>query len=694
MQTSSGESMQYIIDSILDYIERDKTSYAVLLNGKWGSGKTYFWENVLKEKIEATGKKKIRFWEKVFKKEIKAKNKKTIYVSLYGVNSIEEINKKIFLGQWEKVQKFTGSKLGGGMTEAGKAILGMMKSVEIPGIKEVQLPEINFEQFINFADTVLCFDDLERASLDINEILGYINNFVEHDNIKVIIIANENEIEDKLNEKNLELKMLTTCFYIDKKDGFKQNNSLNSNQKQLPINDLITQNLQDLFQKKNEYKRIKEKLIGKTLTFQLDEKDLIEDIINHISNEKQDLQTFLEGNIDTIETTFKESDTKNIRVLKQALEDFDLIYQKYKEGSYKSDVMLKSILKFVLAASFEIKANIPRNEELEEINSHDDFMAEIGLSGIVGGKAKNFPGEFQKKYYTGQGTLYKRKFLKFAEVLIRKGIFDKELFKVEMDSFQFELNGMKNKDPHIEFLNGGYWDLSDADFQEVERSTYNKLKNGELQFTWYFKAYQIYEFFVKNKMVTENIIDIKQEFLEGLEKAGETGEYIEYTNSMFYRYSEENMDNEHLNEFKNKIIEINNGLKLEKEKENIKMLLELMRTDSYNFYIKMREQYLYNPFFAYCNVEELYDIIINLSAEEINTLRGLMRHRIQLIDDKYNSNLQKDLHNLKIIKYRLNNEINPQIKTPRLVLLEYLVEDIKEFENKVNRLNDTSQPTL
>ena len=97
-------------------------------------------------------------------------------------------------------------------------------------------------------------------------------------------------------------------------------------------------------------------------------------------------------------------------------------------------------------------------------------------------------------------------------------------------------------------------------------------------------------------MVTENIIDIKQEFLEGLEKAGETGEYIEYTNSMFYRYSEENMDNEHLNEFKNKIIEINNGLKLEKEKENIKMLLELMRTDSYNFYIKMREQYLYNPF--------------------------------------------------------------------------------------------------
>ncbi|MEH7542539.1 hypothetical protein V7249_21980, partial [Bacillus thuringiensis] len=92
-----------------------------------------------------------------------------------------------------------------------------------------------------------------------------------------------------------------------------------------------------------------------------------------------------------------------------------------------------------------------------------------------------------------------------------------------------------------------------------------------------------------------------------------------------------------------------------------------------------------------CNAEELYDTIINLSAEEIGTLRGLMKHRIQLIDDKHNSNLQKDLHNLKIIKYRLNNEINSKTKTPRLVLLEYLVEDIKEFEDKVKTLNNTVQ---
>ncbi|USL15811.1 P-loop NTPase fold protein [Bacillus thuringiensis] len=670
MQTSSGESIQYIIDSILDYIERDKTSYAILLNGKWGSGKTYFWENVLKEKIE----------------------KKTIYVSLYGINSTEEISKRIALGRWENVQKLNESKLGGRMTELAKATFGILKSVEIPFVKEMTLPKIDFDQFFDYTNTVLCFDDLERASIDINDVLGYINNFVEHDGIKVILIANENEIEAKLNDKNSELKMLTTCFYTDAKGEFNQKKDPNSHQEQIPINDLISRNLRDLFQNKNEYKRIKEKLIGKTLTIQLDEKVLIEDIVVQTSNEKQDLQKFLEDNLATIEDTYRESDSKNIRILKQALEDFDLIYQHCKECGYKSDTMLKSILKFVLAASFEIKTNIPRNEELEGVNSHDDFITEISLSSIMAGKAKPFLGEFQKKYYNGQGTLYKRKFLKFAEVLIRKGIFNKQLFKEEMDSFQLELDGIKNTDPHIAFIRDGFWELSDADFEVVEQSTYNKLKNGELHFTWYFRAYRMYEFFVENKMVTKNIADIKQEFMDGLDKSGEKGEYTEYTNSMFYM--EEDLNNEHLNDFKNKIIEINNALKLEKEKENAPKLWELMRTDSYNFYIKMREQYIHTPFFVYLNPEELYESIINLSGEDIKTVRSLIKQRIQLVDDNFYSNLQKDLPNLMIIKSRLNDEINSRTKTPRLVLLEYLIKDIKKFEKKVNSLNTINESTL
>ena len=38
----------------------------------------------------------------------------------------------------------------------------------------------------------------KRANVDVIDILGYINNFVEHDHIKTIIICNEKELATKL----------------------------------------------------------------------------------------------------------------------------------------------------------------------------------------------------------------------------------------------------------------------------------------------------------------------------------------------------------------------------------------------------------------------------------------------------------------------------------------------------------------
>ena len=43
-------------------------------------------------------------------------------------------------------------------------------------------------------DAIISFDDLERCELEINQTLGIINNLVEHNEIKVILVANQNEI--------------------------------------------------------------------------------------------------------------------------------------------------------------------------------------------------------------------------------------------------------------------------------------------------------------------------------------------------------------------------------------------------------------------------------------------------------------------------------------------------------------------
>ena len=63
-----------IIDIVKEYVENKNTGYAIMIDGEWGSGKTYF----VREKLE---KKLKKLWEET-KREIKF-----IYVSSYGVKS-------------------------------------------------------------------------------------------------------------------------------------------------------------------------------------------------------------------------------------------------------------------------------------------------------------------------------------------------------------------------------------------------------------------------------------------------------------------------------------------------------------------------------------------------------------------------------------------------------------------------------
>ena len=40
--------MDELVESILDYIRKPYTDHAIMINGEWGSGKTYFWNNKVK----------------------------------------------------------------------------------------------------------------------------------------------------------------------------------------------------------------------------------------------------------------------------------------------------------------------------------------------------------------------------------------------------------------------------------------------------------------------------------------------------------------------------------------------------------------------------------------------------------------------------------------------------------------------
>jgi hypothetical protein len=152
-------------------------------------GKTHFWNNKIKKKIESM--------------QLNGKRYTTIYMSLYGISNLEEISKKIFIETTQlmdkNLRKFMDTHGQTSIPEYAKTGIDMANLFGVTKNGD----KMNYADFFATDDKVLCFDDLERANVDVIDILGYINNFVEHDHIKTIIICNEKELSTKFKSNNI-----------------------------------------------------------------------------------------------------------------------------------------------------------------------------------------------------------------------------------------------------------------------------------------------------------------------------------------------------------------------------------------------------------------------------------------------------------------------------------------------------------
>ena len=295
--------MDDLVESILDYVRSDYTDYAIMINGEWGSGKTHFWNHKVRNKIESL--------------QLNGKRYTTIYMSLYGISNLEEISKKIFIETTQlmdkNLRKFMDSKGQTTIPEYAKTGIDMANFFGVTDNGN----RLDYGEFFSTDDKVLCFDDLERANVDVIDILGYINNFVEHDHIKTIIICNEKELSTKLKSSNLEMKTFIATYLLDKQGDLDKNDK--------PMVEKIRDKIEYVFDKANDYERIKEKLIGETFEYAPQFDYIINGILMRYEND-HDLIRFLRENTKLIINTFHKSGTRNLRILKHALADFKRIF--------------------------------------------------------------------------------------------------------------------------------------------------------------------------------------------------------------------------------------------------------------------------------------------------------------------------------------------------------------------------------
>jgi len=352
-----------IVDAVINYVRDDNAKYAVLIDGAWGSGKTYLYENYLVDAVNSIEGGKME-------------RKYNVYISLYGISTIDSLAKQLLTNyliyvkcQGNQIAKKWLKPLAGIISVASNAFSFShdSASVDFSGMLE------KIESNIAVKDMVICFDDLERCTIPINEFFGFANNLIEHCNCKVLILADEKNIGKIYANTNLEKKYQTVLTgdrkiveYIgDGREHSRKKNALGKNPNgEITIEEIKKLN-EILYSENYLYKDIKEKVIGKTMFYYPMLKDVIYELIDGNKKSKGIIQDgkykkYLIEHIDGIVSAFSETENRNMRIIKMWLVAFKKIYdittKYYSDNKYYEDI-LKEFLRYSIWVAGALKQN-------------------------------------------------------------------------------------------------------------------------------------------------------------------------------------------------------------------------------------------------------------------------------------------------------------------------------------------------
>ena len=647
--------MDDLVESILDYIRSDYTDYAIMINGEWGSGKTYFWNHKIRNKIENM--------------TVNGKKLTTIYMSLYGISNLEEISKKIFIETTQLMDKnlkrYMDSNGQTFIPEYAKTGLDMANFFGVTQNGD----KIDYENFFSTDDKVLCFDDLERANVDVIDILGYINNFVEHDHIKTIIICNEKELSTKLKSSNLEMKTFIATYLLDKEDKLLTTDK--------PMVEKIEDTIENVFDKANDYERIKEKLIGETFEYAPEFTYIINGLLIRYEN-NGDLIRFLRENTNLIVSTFIKSGTRNLRILKHALNDFkkvfDMVNKSYPNTNNR---ILQTMLIFTIAVSFEIKAGKVTKDKFVNINDNEEYKSLVVSSRVFMDNRQFYIKEFDNNYYYNFKTEYR--FFKFIEIYVRTRIFDMKTFKKDMEDIintvdTDKLPGYKR------LLTEEYWKISDDQFPNVISEVLESVKKGEIQLIDLLKIYTYFVYFIKKGLIDYDMQTINSVFLNGMNIASITSEYCEDAEEQIKQMSfDENMPEmqEILSRFRN----LNNQLKDKMYRVKADTIFKNIPMKMEKFYDTFDKECMNIPIFKYSDPYQIFQRISCASNEDIVTIKEKLVDRA----DKNAKILLPELNNMYKLKQVVDDYISGKAPNIKVVMLQDFSGALREIIEKYNK---------
>ena len=592
--------------------------------------------------------------------QVNGKRLTPIYMSLYGISNLEEISKKIFIETTQlmdkNLRKFMDANGQTNIPEYAKTGLDMANFFGVTQNGD----KIDYADFFSTDDKVLCFDDLERANVDVIDILGYINNFVEHDHIKTIIICNEKELSTKLKSSNLEMKTFIATYLLDKQ------NELNKTDK--PMVEKIQDKIEHVFDKANDYERIKEKLIGETFEYAPKFDYIINGILMRYENEP-DLIRFLRENTRIIINTFERSGTRNLRILKHALNDFkkvfDMVNKSYPNTSHR---VMQTMLIFTIAISFEIKAGKVTKNKFMNIKDNEEYKAILVSSRVLMDNRQFYIKEFDNNYYYNFKAEYR--FFKFIEYYVRTRIFDMKIFKDDMETIRNTVD-TENLPGYKRLLTEEYWKISDDEFDNVIEDIMKDIKEGNLELIDIVKIYAYFSYFSRKGLIDYDIKTLKNVFFDGMNKSSLKSEYCENVNEELAKIAIEEFA-EDMEEILKHFDNLNHQLLDKKYREIAEDVFKCIPMKMEQFYEKFDKQCMQMPIFKYYDSYQLFQRISCASNEDIVLIKEKLIDRVE----RYQEKIEPEMRNIKLLKQIMDDYLKDKGTTIKIVMLREFSKDL------------------
>lgn len=441
-----------IFDFLNEYAKLPSPQYAVLLRGKWGCGKTYF----------------VKHWLAEFDKSDKLPANensielKPIYVSLFGMREISDIKSAIdrcvnpfFYSKTGKILKIAGRI-------ASKIIFKTELDIDKDGKSETSfsgaLDSLSIFENDNKDEVkgvkFIIFDDLERCQIPMNQLLGFINYFVEHCDCHVVVIGEEKYLDDKTQHDLLEFK---------------------------------------------------EKIVGREFEILPD----IEAAIKLFVDEPMMATDFLSKETGMIQLCFECSATHNLRLLRQSLLDFSSLISALPSNLVENNhEYLRSLLACFIAVYAEYR-NIDSHAFIVDwencaVNAYVDTKDEESQ------KIRNLMGKYNRVNSLNQFEALSSELVPKIVEHIEKGISLASMFEKILSQKSRKLTALERL--------GSFWDKTNEEFDELFDSLVKELKDGTISepvnigksvgFLGYFDAMHFRE------LLEETISDIKNRLLD------------------------------------------------------------------------------------------------------------------------------------------------------------------------------------